>query len=219
MADTIKTTVRLSSFVDGLVREFSKQNGEISFSNAMELILRGHFQNAPQTTNVNVEDIQNGLRTKQVHSKLTDAEFSLLSNLAKERAMSKGEYLAELFRANSTGSPRLCSQEIEALYQATSQIAAIGNNINQIARAVNSSPKEIDKAFLVDLKGVKSLIDELRGRIRNVIKGNMRSWGVVSAKPSVKKNSDEIALMFTKLKASLDEHYSQIDDLQHFVNG
>ena len=219
MASKLQATVRFTPFVKEMIDGFVKKNRVNSVSNAVEMILRTYFNGMQQAVdaNIDVEDIQNDVRIKQVVSKFTESEFELLNKLASERVMSKGGYLAELFRANSTGSPRLCTQEIEALYQATSQIAAIGNNINQIARAVNSSPKEIDKAFAVDLKGVKSLIDELRSRIRALIKGNMRSWGVNQSKPVVKKNGDDIFVRLGKIKALLDEQYSEIDELQQSV--
>jgi len=74
--------------------------------------------------------------------------------------------------------PRFSDVEINALHQAAGQLAAVGRNINQIARALNTSLDEAHRATALDFEHLKKMIDEQRAYVNDLVRSNMRSWGV-----------------------------------------
>jgi len=121
---------------------------------------------------------ETAVRSRQAHARLTPAEHAELGRVAAARGMSRGTYLAELFRANVYEQPRFSDVEINALHQAAGQLAAVGRNINQIARALNTSLDEAHRATALDFEHLKKMIDEQRAYVNDLVRSNMRSWGV-----------------------------------------
>ena len=121
---------------------------------------------------------QTGVRSTQAHVRLTPAEHADLGRVAAERGMSRGTYLGELFRANVYEQPRFTDNEIDALYRAMSQLSAVGRNINQIARALNTSLDEAHRASALDFEHLKKMIDEQRTHVKDLVRSNTQSWGV-----------------------------------------
>jgi AraC-like DNA-binding protein len=121
---------------------------------------------------------ETAVRSRQAHARLTPAEHAELGRVAATRGMSRGTYLAELFRANVYEQPRFSDVEINALHQAAAQLAAVGRNINQIARALNTSLDEAHRATALDFEHLKNMIDEQRAYVNDLVRSNMRSWGV-----------------------------------------
>nr|WP_254218464.1 plasmid mobilization relaxosome protein MobC [Burkholderia multivorans] len=67
---------------------------------------------------------------------------------------------------------------MQALREATAQLSAVGRNVNQIARALNTSLDEAHQAQALNFEHLKRLIDLERERVKAVIRANLKSWGV-----------------------------------------
>ncbi|KMZ11840.1 hypothetical protein BHUM_03132 [Candidatus Burkholderia humilis] len=118
---------------------------------------------------------QVGVRSQQAHARLTPAEHADLGQLAAERGMSRGTYLGELFRVHAYEQPRFSTVEIDALHRAAEQLTAVGRNVNQIARALNTSLDEAHRATAIDFQHLKRMIDEQRTHVNELVRSNMRS--------------------------------------------
>jgi hypothetical protein len=129
---------------------------------------------APTTSESEVEVSQQGLgagvelrepeaKVLEVRVKLREGDARRASGCARAEGLSRSEYLAVLVgeamrevakrggtSANrgglwSPGQARHLAGMREALVGSTSQIAALGRNVNQIARALNGSPGMVGK--------------------------------------------------------------------------
>jgi len=117
-----------------------------------------------------------GSKTEQVYVRLDPYYFAELGQLARERNWYRGTYLANLFCAHADRRPVLCDAEIDAVRQVARQLADLGRNVNQIARKANAAP---DKVLLpADFELVRMLIDLETAAVKNLVKANLRGWGV-----------------------------------------
>jgi hypothetical protein len=143
---------------------------------------------APTTSDSEVEVSQQGPRVGvarrepeanvlEVRVKLSEDDARRASECARVEGLSRSEYLAVLVGgamrevAKHTGTPvnrgglwspvqaRALAGMREALVGSTSQIAALGRNVNQIARALNANPGMVSKQNLETLAAVASRVD------------------------------------------------------------
>lgn len=119
-----------------------------------------------------------GSRTEQVFVRLDLHHFDVLGRLAAERHWYRGTYLANLFQAHAGRRPALCELEINAVRQVARQLADMGRNINQIAKKLNASDERRDLALAADFDVIRMLIDLETTAVKDLIKANMRGWGV-----------------------------------------
>lgn len=119
-----------------------------------------------------------GVKSEDVRVRLSLFEYRELARLAAIRHWKRGTYLAHLLRVHLTGQPRFSEDEMFALREATTQLSALGRNVNQIARALNTSLDEAHLALAVPFEEMKALIDHERASVKDLIRANLKSWGV-----------------------------------------
>jgi len=113
----------------------------------------------------------------EVRVKLREEDAGRASECARAEGLSRSEYLAvlvgeamrELAKRASTsanrgglwspGQARHLAGMREALVGSTAQIAALGRNVNQIARALNGNPGMVNKQYLETLTAVAASVD------------------------------------------------------------
>ena len=117
-------------------------------------------------------------RTEQVHVRLEPFYFSELGRLASERHWYRSTYLGNLLRAHLDRRPVLCDIEINAVRQAARQLRDVGRNINQVAKKLNASPEHAHLVQSLDFELVRMLIDLETSAVKNLIKANVRGWGM-----------------------------------------
>lgn len=120
-------------------------------------------------------------KTEQVFVRLEPYYFQELGRLAQERLWYRGTYLANLFRAHVSGAPVLCETEINAVRQVARQLADMGRNINQIARKLHVSHEHSHLVASIDFEVVKMLINLETDAVKNLMRANVRGWGVCDA--------------------------------------
>lgn len=97
---------------------------------------------------------------------------------AKQRSLSTSSYIAGLVQANVTKTTVFRHKELEAVLEANRQLAAIGRNLNQIARHLNDRYTETDRLKLDHLNDLKKAIESQRSDIYELVKASRRSWGI-----------------------------------------
>jgi hypothetical protein len=117
-------------------------------------------------------------RTKQVFVRLEPYYYDELGRLAAERVWFPGTYLANLLCAHIDRCPVLCNAEIHAVRQVARQLADLGRNINQIARKLNTSLEHAHLVASADFEVVKMLIELETNAVKELMKANVRGWGV-----------------------------------------
>jgi hypothetical protein len=119
-----------------------------------------------------------GVKTEQVFVRLNPYYFGELGRLAKQRAWYRSTYLANLFYAHADRRPVLCDAEIDAVRQVARQLASMGRNINQIAKKLNASGDNAHFVHELDFDLVRVLLDLETVALKDLIKANIRGWGV-----------------------------------------
>ncbi|MFP6557100.1 plasmid mobilization relaxosome protein MobC [Paraburkholderia sp. B3] len=71
---------------------------------------------------------------------LTSEENSLVCAAASTEGLRRTEWIVKLIRATLLRQPQFNRAEIDALAESSRQLAAIGRNLNQIARTLNLDP-------------------------------------------------------------------------------
>jgi hypothetical protein len=107
--------------------------------------------------------------------RLLDDDLLLLRERAKARRIPSSTYVSYLVRAHLRSVPPLLTQELEALRRSVAEVAAIGRNINQIAKVVNQHqwPEGPDPYVL---KHMIMALTAMRSHIRDLIRANLASW-------------------------------------------
>lgn len=118
------------------------------------------------------------IKTEQVFVRLEPYYFAELGRLASARQWYRGTYLSNLFRAHLDQRPVLCDAEIQAVRQVARQLADMGRNINQIAKKLNTSLDPTHQVTSLDYEQVKMLIELEASAVKDLIKANLRGWGV-----------------------------------------
>ena len=117
------------------VRGLAVQRG-ISVSSLLAELLNGALEEAdgPETPDAVAYDV----RPDRVAIRLRPGDVKAIRGLAELRRMKPSTYIAALVRAHLIEDPPLPTAELAVLERAAAEVGAIGRNLNQIARAVNS---------------------------------------------------------------------------------
>ncbi len=105
-----------------------------------------------------------------------------LQDAAKDRANLKGmslsRWIAALVQSNLVKDPVLTDKELLAIRAMNRELAAIGRNINQIAKSLNSSIDGIERSRvgLDALEKVPAAIAVCRRVIRDLSRKSQQSW-------------------------------------------
>ena len=103
-----------------------------------------------------------------------------LMEAAKQRGKSKGmaasRWVAALVQANLTGKPVMTDKELAVLQASNRELAAIGRNINQIAKALNEAFHETERVRLDTLAALNQSITENRAAIRSLVRASQQAW-------------------------------------------
>jgi hypothetical protein len=132
----------------------------------------------PQLTTGSGVSGQSEHKTEQVFVRLEPYYFAELGLLANERHWYRGTYLGNLFRAHLNRRPVLCDLEINAVRQVARQLADMGRNLNQISRKLNNLPENACLLTSIDFQLVRMLIDLEMTAIKDLIRANLRGWGI-----------------------------------------
>lgn len=106
-----------------------------------------------------------------------------LNDRAMREQFSASAWIASLVQTNLMQSPVMTDKEMELLHYASRQLAAVGRNLNQIAKHMNQaarmgvyapSAQDLRMSFLDELR--RSVIVQRRG-ISKLVRARYRAWG------------------------------------------
>lgn len=96
--------------------------------------------------------------------------------LAKKRGMKPSPWVAALVQSNVLAKPVLSEEELAILSASNRALAAIGRNINQIAKNLNAAFYDTEKVRISKLDELTKAIEENRAAIRDVVRASQNSW-------------------------------------------
>jgi hypothetical protein len=114
-------------------------------------------------------------RDPRVYVRLRPEDLLLLRERATARSMPAATYVSTLVRSHLHSLTPLPAAELAILRQSVMEIAAIGRNLNQIARAANrgETPTGPNRA---ELQALLRALTGLRDHFKAFIASNLASW-------------------------------------------
>ncbi|QKZ07844.1 plasmid mobilization relaxosome protein MobC [Pseudomonas eucalypticola] len=146
----------------------------------LEKLVEAYLQKAPPEPPplVTLSDPAKGKAKAWVDVPLAPSEGKALDELAGAMGWPRSKYLAQLFRVHLSAEPRFSEKEMLELRQVTMQLAALGRNVNQVARALNVSLDNANQAHAVQWEVMHRVIDVHRKYVKALVKGNLDYWGM-----------------------------------------
>ena len=99
-----------------------------------------------------------------------------VADRAATAGMSSSRWIASLVQSNLMRSPVLTDAEIAVVLATRRELAAIGRNINQIARKSNSTFQESGRAPLDRLAELNEVVDRAQQEIRELVRASRNVW-------------------------------------------
>lgn len=95
---------------------------------------------------------------------------------AKTQGMATSRWIKSLVQSNLIQPPVLIDSAIIALKETDRELAAVGNNLNQIARKLNESIFKIEWVKIEKLEEVKQEVKTVRAAIDELIRVSRNGW-------------------------------------------
>jgi len=95
---------------------------------------------------------------------------------AKMRGMPPGRWAASLVQSNLSKHPVLNGAEIIAVNSTNRELAAVGRNINQIARRLNDAFYDTESVRIEALNDLTNVITRTRNVIRGLVRTSRQGW-------------------------------------------
>jgi hypothetical protein len=103
---------------------------------------------------------------------------------AEAEGMKSAQWVAALVQSSLMKTPVLNDTEIEVVSWANRELAAVGRNLNQIARSMNRAEligenfKKDEQLTLEGIREVDAKIKKLRAMVLRLVAARHRAWGV-----------------------------------------
>jgi hypothetical protein len=114
-------------------------------------------------------------RSARVYVRLRSDDRLLLEARASARGMRPATYISVLTRCHLRQLPPLPKEELLTLKHSIGELAAIGRNLNQIARAANEGGR-LPGSAREDFRAMLKVCEALRESTKALLKANLISW-------------------------------------------
>jgi len=126
-------------------------------------------------------------KTTALMFRVTEDEKQALQKLAEKLGITISELMRRIARETISHGPSFFTFEHKAVSAMTRQLSALGRNINQIARRVNSGQCQADPLSQGQISELKTTVAEARAILISVL-DNSRSRRVILRKTGRGKN-------------------------------
>ncbi len=114
--------------------------------------------------------------TARMELNLTSSELGVLKKMAGHEGYLPTKWLVAMIRTKLTGQPHVGQPELERLTRSNQQLLALGRKLNQIAKVLNTSPKNRD-AFRVEvITELSRVIRAHTDKVSDVLRGTVERW-------------------------------------------
>jgi hypothetical protein len=165
---------RVTSETKARVRQLAERDGVTESAlvrQLLDVVLRAaHLEATPQIC----EPVKVN-RDARLSVRLEPEDWRLLRERAKARGMASATYLSYLARSHLRDASPLPKAEYTLLRQAVDQLASVGRNLNQIARAMNGNERSASPGR-AEVDVMLKVSKGLRDHVRALLEANHRSW-------------------------------------------
>ena len=122
--------------------------------------------------------------SRPVYVRLRHEDRLLLHARAEARGLRTATYLSVLTRAHLRALTPLPKDELLALKLCIGELASIGRNINQIAKAANEGSR-VPNSVREEFRAMLKICEALRNNTKALLKANELSWSTGSAETNL----------------------------------
>ena len=114
--------------------------------------------------------------TARIELNLTTSELAALKKIAGHEGYVPTKWLVAMVRTKLTGQPQVGQPELETLARSNQQLLALGRNLNQIAKVLNTAPQN-RAAFRVEvITELARVIQAHTKKVSDVLRGTVERW-------------------------------------------
>ncbi|MBK9948249.1 MAG: plasmid mobilization relaxosome protein MobC [Nitrospira sp.] len=114
--------------------------------------------------------------TARMELNLTSSELAALKKMAGHEGYLPTKWVVAMIRTKLTGQPHVGQPELERLTRSNQQLLALGRNLNQIAKVLNTSPQN-RTAFRVEvITELSRVIRAHTDKVSDVLRGTVERW-------------------------------------------
>lgn len=114
--------------------------------------------------------------TARMEVNLTPSELAALKRMARHEGYVPTKWVVAMIRTKLTGQPHVGQSELEGLARSNQQLLALGRNLNQIAKVLNTSPQH-QAAFRVEvITELSRVIQAHTKKVSDVLRGTVERW-------------------------------------------
>ncbi|MGB6603625.1 MAG: hypothetical protein WA747_14595 [Steroidobacteraceae bacterium] len=174
MTDHALIACRVTSQTKARVRALATRQG-ITESTLVKRLLDVVLQTSGLDDGLTLAPPDKVNRQARLYVRLEPQDWLLLRERSKARGMASATYASLLLRSHLRGGAPLPKAEYIALMQSIEGLAAVGRNLNQIARALNQG----GRPALPGPREVVAMVrvaEALRDHFKALLAANARSW-------------------------------------------
>ena len=109
---------------------------------------------------------------------LTASELARVEALAATEGFSATKWIVALIRARLTGTAQYGQRELELLAKSNLQLLAIGRNLNQVARALNTTPEDRTVYRIALIDALRAHIKTHTKLVSDAMAANVHRWRI-----------------------------------------
>lgn len=116
--------------------------------------------------------------TARMEVNLTPSELAALKRMAGHEGFAPTKWVVAMIRTKLTGQPQVGQLELETLARSNQQLLALGRNLNQIAKVLNTAPQN-RAAFRVEvITELSRVIQAHTKKVSDVLRGTVARWSL-----------------------------------------
>ncbi len=116
--------------------------------------------------------------TARMEVNLTPSELAALKRMAGHEGYAPTKWVVAMIRTKLAGQPHIGQPELEGLARSNQHLLALGRNLNQIAKVLNTAPQN-RTAFRVEvITELSRVIQAHTKRVSDVLRGTVARWSL-----------------------------------------
>lgn len=115
---------------------------------------------------------------RRLEIRLTTSEYQSIQKFAEQQRMSSNQWIINLIRANLVARPQFGMEELRVLGESNSRLLALGRNLNQIARQLNTNPGTRVRLKTEQIENLSRHVATHTAQVTSVMRANIDRWTV-----------------------------------------
>lgn len=168
-------SVNLGNLSNGWER-YCKDRG-VSRSDATRQVIRKLVCSvSPEVVAADSEPSTLGGLKRRIEIRVTETEYQEMVRLATNAGFSVNVWIVVAIRVQLSNGPQFGQYELEQLSRSNSLLLAIGRNLNQIARVLNSTRESRGADLITVIESLTKLVEAHTTEVSTLIRANVERW-------------------------------------------